>query len=76
MYVLASFTLVTPSPSDLSLQVDQETLARESYALRFAAFKSPHIFDRIAEELNNGRQYYGIDIEKVVATVTDNGMSD
>ena len=36
-------------------------------------FKGPHNFERIAQVLNNVRQQYGIDNDKIVATVTDNG---
>lgn len=36
-------------------------------------FEGPHNFERIAQVLNNVRQQYGIDNDKIVATVTDNG---
>ena len=56
-------------------QIDADTYEREGATLSCSRFKGSHTFDKIAEALDTVRTTFGINENKLVATVTDNGSN-
>ncbi|KAL7286654.1 hypothetical protein TKK_0019149 [Trichogramma kaykai] len=55
--------------------LEEKNLERHSAALACRVFPGTHSYDRIAEQLDDINLSFGLDIEKVVATIADNGSN-
>ncbi|XP_043269475.1 uncharacterized protein [Venturia canescens] len=55
--------------------IDNATLTRQSFAIACQRFPGSHTAERIAEVLLDINESFGLNTEKVVATVTDNGSN-
>lgn len=55
--------------------IDLITLKRKSRALACRRFSGVHNFQRITELLQQIHQHFGLDSNKIVATITDNGSN-
>ncbi|CAD6205972.1 GSCOCG00012682001-RA-CDS [Cotesia congregata] len=55
--------------------IDENTFVRKSYAIACQRFPGSHTHDRVAKMIEEIHQSFGINRDKVVATVTDNGSN-
>lgn len=57
------------------MQIDSATLMRKSAAIACRRFFGIHSAERIADLLTDINASFGLDVEKLVATVTDNASN-
>ncbi|KAL4083894.1 hypothetical protein QTP88_029210 [Uroleucon formosanum] len=55
--------------------IDEESLGRKTAILACRRFRGAHTYDRIADILHNIYYKYNLDVNKVIATITDNGSN-
>lgn len=57
------------------LQINETTFERESGALACKSFPGKHSYDNVAIMIQGVHTYYDLDVQKFVATITDNGSN-
>ncbi|KAL4132413.1 hypothetical protein QTP88_009567 [Uroleucon formosanum] len=55
--------------------IDEESFGRKTAILACRRFRGAHTYDRIADILHNIYYKYNLDVNKVIATITDNGSN-
>ncbi|XP_057336374.1 uncharacterized protein LOC130674944 [Microplitis mediator] len=55
--------------------IEKNTLERKSYAIACCRFPGTHSYDQVARKIGDIHSFFGLDKEKVIATVTDNGSN-
>lgn len=56
-------------------KIEKTTLEQKSAAIACRRFPGSHTFDRIATEVENIHDEFGLNAEKVIASVTDNASN-
>ncbi|XP_071578926.1 uncharacterized protein [Temnothorax nylanderi] len=55
--------------------IDNQTMERKSYAIACRRFSGTHSYDRVARFIEDIHTSFGINKNKIIATVTDNGSN-
>ncbi|TGZ54359.1 Uncharacterized protein DBV15_12464, partial [Temnothorax longispinosus] len=55
--------------------IGKQTMERKSYAIACRRFSGTHSYDRVARLIEDIHTSFGINKNKIIATVTDNGSN-